>query len=227
MKTPYELINKISTVLYHKYKKDPAEMLIHTGTIGWTLSAAAQIGAVLINDEIPKDQKRFLIPQEIFDAGINIVTFYAFTNSCNVITKKLIKSGKLASKPIREFIKTKVNPELVGKFDTDLEKIIEKVPTSSEISGKYKSFSDGVTMAVNLAASVVAGNILTPILRNQIGAKVQKKLIERKEAKMDEVQKKQLNPVVPILPAQNKLGIDAYSKRVSSNPYSSSSSMKI
>ena len=74
------LFNKFKTVVAQKYGKDPGKMLIHTGVIGWVFSSLAQVAAIVINDKIPKEQKMFLIPQEIADAGVNIASFYLITN---------------------------------------------------------------------------------------------------------------------------------------------------
>ena len=37
------------------YGDKPGKMLVHTGVIGWILSSAAQVCAIVINDKIPKD----------------------------------------------------------------------------------------------------------------------------------------------------------------------------
>jgi hypothetical protein len=39
------------------YGDNVGKMLIHTGVVGWILSSAAQVVAIVINDEIPKKQK--------------------------------------------------------------------------------------------------------------------------------------------------------------------------
>ena len=70
--------------VYNNFKKNTATMLVITGTIGWGLSSLAQIGAVIINPKIPKEQKSFLVPQEFLDAVVNIGSFfmvyYAYKN---------------------------------------------------------------------------------------------------------------------------------------------------
>ena len=67
------LFMQFKDVIAKKYGDNLGKMLIHTGVIGWILSSAAQVAAIVINDKIPKEQKMFLIPQEIADAGVNIV----------------------------------------------------------------------------------------------------------------------------------------------------------
>ena len=63
------------------FKKDASKMLIWTGVAGWTLSSLAQICGILFNKEIPKEQKSYLVPQELFDAAVNIGSFFIFTQT--------------------------------------------------------------------------------------------------------------------------------------------------
>ena len=63
-KTPLPLFDKI----YEMYHKDAGKMLRHTGTIAWILSSVAQLFGIAANDKIPKEQKMYMIPQEIADA---------------------------------------------------------------------------------------------------------------------------------------------------------------
>ena len=61
------------------FRKDASKMLICTGVAGWTLSSIAQIGALVSNPKISKEQKNYLIPQEIADAVVNIGAFFLIT----------------------------------------------------------------------------------------------------------------------------------------------------
>ena len=70
------LFSNFKSSLYKNYGENPGKMLVHTGVLGWILSSLAQVSAVVFNDKISPEQKSFLIPQEIADAGINIASFY-------------------------------------------------------------------------------------------------------------------------------------------------------
>jgi hypothetical protein len=205
MKTPYELIKSASTALYKHFGHEPAEMLIWTSTIGWLLSGLAQMGAVQINKDIPKDQKKFLLPQEFSDMAINVITFFTFTSVCERLTNKLINSGKLLSKPVRDFVGNKVPKENIGKYSTDMTEILKALPDSAEILDKHLKFRAGVKVGVNLVACVIAGNLLTPVLRNYIGAKVQKHLIknDKDKAQVADIKRNPTTPISPVLPYQN------------------------
>ena len=89
--------DKLKDSMYKNFGANPAKMLIWTGVIGWFLSAAAQVFAIAVNDEIPKEQKAFLIPQEIADGAVNVLSFFVITNSVKALASKLVSSGKIAT----------------------------------------------------------------------------------------------------------------------------------
>ena len=73
MAKPLEsIVNWIAT----HFRKDASKMLIWTGVAGWTLSSLAQISAILFNPKLTKEEKSFLIPQELADAAVNIGSFF-------------------------------------------------------------------------------------------------------------------------------------------------------
>ena len=68
MSKPFQ---KILNWVAKKFSEDASQMLIFTGVAGWTLSSLAQLIAIGVNPKIKEEQKVFLIPQEICDAGVN------------------------------------------------------------------------------------------------------------------------------------------------------------
>ena len=152
--------------LYKIYSKDTGKMLIHTGVIGWILSSAAQISAIVFNDKIPKEQKMFLIPQEFMDACINIVSFYLVTQSFSSIAKKLCKTGKWLPAGVKKYILN--HPELtkelgkLGSIGFDMSKV--KLPYKQ--SRSFKLFSNGLDVVGTTLGSIISCNIITPIGRN-------------------------------------------------------------
>ena len=222
MKSPYELIRKSSSFLYDKFSQNPSGMLIITSTVGWILSGLAQVGAVAINKEIPKDQKKFLIPQEICDAAINIGTFFLFTRFCDKGIKKLISTGKLLPKPVRDFADKNILKEKIGNVSTDIKKELKTLSASDDVVKSYDSFKNGAAVLVNLGASVIAGNLFTPVLRNTLGAKIQKNWIAKEKQNLTDVneQKKTYTP------AQSNLNIDNYKTKIY-NQQTNSGSLRI
>ncbi len=158
------------------YGKDTGKMLIHTGVVGWILSAAAQVMAIVFNDKIPKEQKMYLVPQELADAGVNILSFYTITQGCKSVASKLVKSGKLLPKSVRGILDAKGLTDKVGKFDFNVFEDAGLSPTAIKRLEKFKS---GVDVTAATIGSVLSCNIVTPIVRNEIAASRQKDLVAK------------------------------------------------
>ena len=114
-------MDKILTWIADNFSKNASKMLIVTGVAGWTLSSIAQIGAILFNPNISKEQKSFLIPQECADALVNIGSFFAITQLTKMTVSKLFSTGKFASSKVRAFLdkNTSLYKDKIGKIDFD------------------------------------------------------------------------------------------------------------
>lgn len=209
--------------MYQCYGKDSGKMLVHAGVVGWITSALAQIAAVVFNDKIPSDQKKFLVPQEIADAAFNIASFYIITNSAKDIGKMLVSTGKWSNQAIRNFVKENakkinINDIKMGDTSTNLEKTFkDRGEISEEFYKIYSPFKNGVDMITTAVGSVISCNIVTPILRNKFASKHQKDAIAREKTNLAPIDR-------PALPAQNRIGMEKY---VANNIYPSSASLKI
>ena len=174
------LFSNFKNTLYKNYGENPGKMLVHTGVLGWILSSLAQVSAIVFNDKISTEQKSFLIPQEIADAGVNILSFYLITSSFKRVASKLVKTGKLTTKPIREFLSKYgiTSQKYIGnrKFN------IENLANFKDIKSEYRPFKNGVDVVASTVGSVVSCNIVTPVLRNEYAAKKQKQAIARMQA---------------------------------------------
>lgn len=163
------LFSSFKTSLYKNYGENPGKMLVHTGVLGWILSSLAQISAVVFNDKISPEQKSFLIPQEMADAGINILSFYLITSSFKNLASKLVSCGKLTTKSIKGAL-TPEQVKKLGSYDFNIGEL-------SNIPKDYKSFKNGVDVIASTIGSIISCNYVTPILRNQYAADKQKKVI--------------------------------------------------
>ena len=171
---------KCLTWVYENFKRNTAKMLIWTGTAGWGLSSLAQVGAVLFNPKISKEQKGFLVPQEILDACVNIGSFFIITQSAKKIISKMASTGKIAPQKVRDFLNK--NKDLygdkVGKLSLDLDKVLandSKFPKES-----YYTYKNYVTTLGTVGASVLSSNIVTPIIRNNLASSMQKKYLDNR-----------------------------------------------
>lgn len=209
---------KIKAKAYDLYGKDPAKMLLHTGAWGWILSSLAQVTGVVINDKISPDEKKFLIPQEIADAAINIISFYTVTRGATALGEKLVTSGKLITKPVRNFVvkamETAENKVKLGEFSTNIEDIVKN---DVDVKKAYYGFKTGVKVIASTTGAVVSSNVLTPYVRNHIGADAQKRGIKP-------VQQQAKTSASPVY---GRLGIEDYKKQALTHITSQPSSMKI
>lgn len=197
------LKNKILT----EYSKDAGKMIVHAGALSWFLSSLAQVSVIVFNDKIPPEQKKFLIPQEIADAAVNVASFYLVTKAFKDIGQKLVSTGKWSNKAIKNFVQGK-NIKL-GDYSINLEETFKK---SEDFHKIYQPFKNGVAMITTTIGSIISSNIITPIARNKFGANRQKAYLADEKDKRDT-----MIPAPIVLPAQNRLGMDDYKKQVNLN----------
>ncbi|MBR5555442.1 hypothetical protein IKU74_05455 [bacterium] len=167
----------VKNYLYKNYGEAPGKMLVHTGVLGWILSSAAQVTAVMFNDKISAKEKLFLIPQECADAGVNIISFYLVTNTLKNIGSKLVSTGKLVTPKIKQYIKQNNLTEEIGKITTDIKKGM-----TGDIREHYTDFKNGVDVITSTTGAILSCNIITPVLRNQYAANKQKEVLAKKNA---------------------------------------------
>lgn len=205
--------NAFKNYMAEHYGKSHGKMLIHTGVIGWILSAAAQVGAIVTNDKISHKQKMYLIPQELADAAVNIVSFYLITQSFKSVVTKAVNCGKILNKPVRAFLETN-NVKNIGKKSFD---VLRDGNLTKDLVAKFESFRNGVDFIGTTAGSILSCNIVTPIIRNEIATNKQKKHI----AKLEEYNISVVDPSkMTYLPRPSM-------QTFQSNAYKSSSNLKI
>lgn len=163
-------LNKALTSIYKNYGENPGQMLLHTGTVGWVLSCLAQVGAIITNDKIAPEQKTFLIPQELGDGLINILSFYLLTSSVKNLCSKAVLNGKIANKAIKNYLTKNKLEKNIGKIDFD----IKKTANFADVKDEFVSFKNGVDIIASTAGSILSCNIVTPILRNEYASRQQK-----------------------------------------------------
>ena len=168
--------------IYTNFKKNTAKMLIWTGVAGWALSSLAQIGAVMFNPKISKEQKSFLVPQEFMDAVVNIGSFFLVTQAAKKMIAKMASTGKVAPAKVRQYLNKHKDlyADKVGKIDFDLDEVLKKSADFPKDS--YYTYKNFITTVGTVGASVLSSNIITPVVRNYMASDVQKNLLGRKPA---------------------------------------------
>ena len=172
-----KMFEMFKNTVYTKFAPNPAKMLIYTGVLGWFLSSAAQVVAIAVNNKIPKEQKLFLIPQEIGDGAINVLSFFMVTSVIKGFASKLVSTGKLATPAIRKWLaKTGITKEKgLGTTKVNL----ERYANFGEIKDEYFKFKNGTDVAAMTIGSILSCNIITPILRNKYASIRQKKSLAK------------------------------------------------
>lgn len=201
-------IKKQATNVYKKFAGEPGKLLLYTGTIGWILSSLGQLFGIAINDKIPNNQKKFLIPQEAADAAVNIASFFILTKSVTDLSEWLVKSGKLATPKLRKFYD---ELHITEKIGTKGFNIID-TPQMNELNPNFKpelkehfyNLFDGITFIGSTVGSIISGNIITPVLRNKFAADRQKQDIARD--RYNKQNNNLLSPYTTTMPMQNRLG---------------------
>ena len=178
LKPPQKILEWIAK----HFENDSSKMLITTGVLGWALSSAAQIGAILFNKKISDKEKSFLLPQEFMDAITNIGLFLVFTLSTKKLVSKLFSTGKWTTKNVRTYINKNENlfKDKIGKLDFNIDDVLAKTtPALKEEHTVAKNL--GTTLAT-VGAGIIASNVITPFVRNKSAAKAQKNYIGYKSA---------------------------------------------
>ncbi len=136
------------------YKNNPAQFLSRTMALTLGLSSLAEGLAIAINDEIPKYEKKFLIPQEIAEGLITFGLFLAFTGPMEAVLKKAVAKGKILPESFSNASKDKIK-EALSTEGSDLQK-----------------FQKGVAMVGSLLGTLVSVGIFVPIARNYSASKI-------------------------------------------------------
>lgn len=228
------MMKQIANFFFDKFGKNPGEFLLVSGMIAWAASCVNQLVAILINKKIPKEQKYFLIPQEITDGIVNVILFAVFTRSFTRVGERLVETGRLLTPKLRKTLVEdfKLGDKL-GKVDFNIKDISQMNETNKEafkeeFSSDFKKFSAGITFTFSTIGSIISCDFVTPFVRNKIAANRQKKALARDKELLD-LQKAH----TPILPAQNDIKTPEKDKSetklayYTNTPYNSNGRMKI
>ena len=189
------LLQHTVNTVFEKFSSNPSKMLIYTGVLGWFLSSAAQVVAIAVNNNISKEQKSYLIPQEIADGAVNVFSFFLITQSIKSITSKLVSTGKIISPKVKKYLVDKGfnTKDKIGKIDFDIAEIRNTCQDFEEILPDYNKFKSGVEVIATTVGSIMSCNIVTPILRNEFASREQKSANQILNTKKEEDMTKHSN----------------------------------
>ncbi len=133
------------------YMKDPAGFNRIAYIMSWGASSTGQVFSIAQNKKISEKEKRFLIPQEIANGVLNVFFFWTI--------------ALLAEK--------------FGKFITEGKNPIVKVNSFEPGCQRQKVLVAGMSAITGIIGGILASDIIAPIIRNKIAAKIQKRAINK------------------------------------------------
>lgn len=162
---------------------DRANFLKNIAVIGWVLSSLAQTCAVIFNDKIPAKEKRFLIPQEIFDGIANSTLFWLITSKATDFGKSLILKKIVLPKPLSKILSNFVPPkQSVSKMKDAFIAHVSKYGDKAAVKLADNAV-EGMGVLAGITGAILSNNIFTPIIRNKLAGICQKKENKRSEEK--------------------------------------------
>ncbi len=158
---------------------DRANFLKNIGLIGWILSSLAQTTALIFNDKIPAKEKRFLVPQEIFDGLTNATLFWFITSKATDLGKSLV---------LKKIVMPKSISKIMESFTPNTKNIVKLkdafLAHAQSLGGKRavkkaNTAIEGMGVLTGITGAVLANNIVTPLVRNKLAGICQKKEMQK------------------------------------------------
>ena len=149
-------------------------ILIWTTALGWASSSFFHCFGILHNDNYSKDQKKFMLKQEISDAVTNIGLYLGFTVPFRNFAETCVNTGKIRTTGVKD---------AMGGRDTvrSVERLLEQ--RNPELLEDFIKFRGSVKTLTALGVGLIASNIVTPWARNNIAAWLQNREINKNGAK--------------------------------------------
>lgn len=167
----------------YKAYESKSDFLKISGIIGILTTAVCQTTAVVVNNDVPKKEKKFMFAQELADGAINLSVFWLLTAYC-------VGKGRNLAENLH---KAKMTSNITAEKE-----YFPKILNSLKEKTAFKNFNDerlkdgyinGLGTIIGLAGSVVANNFISPPLRNYVASKYQKRKITEITRKPDLTEK--------------------------------------
>lgn len=145
-------------------RNNNASFLFATAAIGWVLASAAQTFGILKSKELTKEDKKFLVPQEIMDGTANIAMYAAVTTNLMKAAEKSCMPGKNGKAP---FISLKDASGKILDYSTNM--------------AEYAKTGRNLKTGAAILGGIISTCILTPITRNAAAAFIKKQADKKKD----------------------------------------------
>lgn len=188
-------IKNLAEKVYVIFGESSGKMLLLTSIFGILASSFAQTGAILFNKKYTDSQKAFMIPQEMTEGLVTVLSIFFITKPIQKFANKCFKSGKILSSEMVDYLKKNDLIEKRGKADFDFSKsvknIIENIEKSdafiratsvqkenlleshTKVLQDYEIMLDATSAIATTFAAMTSSAIVSPLLRNHVASKFQ------------------------------------------------------
>lgn len=156
-------LNNLIKNITDRHEKDPGSIVKIAGAITWACSSAAQVKAIVTNEKIPAQDKKFMVRQEIADGAINVGILVTLSTLFQKAGREIVKHGLIPQQAIED--PQFGNHSSVIKYLKANLKSAADVKTLPECLQKYVK---GMSVITALIGGILAVNVAAPILRNKI-----------------------------------------------------------
>lgn len=185
MKFVNRLWDSTKNYIFNKFRFEPGKGMMIATVVGFASASIAQSIAVAFNNKISNKEKKFLVPQELIDGAVNVVSCIIIMGVMIKCVTRLVERGKWTTHNIDKLIEQlpEAAKSQIGKPDSDLGQIFHDHATP-ELLEKfyplYNNFQLGTEMITSTVSSALAYSVLAPFVRNNVAAEFQKRAIAPK-----------------------------------------------
>ena len=127
-----------SEYIYKNFEKDSGSMLLITSAIAVSVSSLAQAAAALMNKKYTLSQKAFMVPQELTEGVISVLSLIMISLPVQVFAKKYARTGKIITKEMQPYMEKYDLMKRRGDIDFDFKKFVNKEIAKIKGSDKFK-----------------------------------------------------------------------------------------
>ncbi len=207
-------VNGIKRLAHYSIEK-PSKFLQNTAAFAFVLGSTALIAALLTNKKVPEKERNYMIAQEGVGAFLHLGVFLAVASKFDKFGEKLVQKGMLIPS-IDNLSKDQVKTN-VKNFFKDPQQL------SPNLQSKIKNHLNCTKVAASTLGILLAFNIASPIIRNNLASKLSNHFDKKKTANIP-VEKHKITNLNSAVFNKFESKMNAYS---SSRIYPSGSGMKI
>jgi len=165
MAMPSMISNLLNTIAKN-YSNDVGKLLIHTGIAGYFLSSLAQVAGIICNKKNNKEQKHYMVNQEIGECAINILTLFTIGKATKFLGSKLATTGKILPKSVSDLLKNNGFSDSIGKWGFDIERTGVLSNASTNLVADFNKCKKMLNTVGTIFGSVLSGSLVAPYCRN-------------------------------------------------------------